>query len=52
MAERQEAAYKYHKVWKTKRSAHGKEMSWLEIKTREEELREELFEYVTIVSRA
>ena len=38
MMEKFEAAHNDHKVWKTKMSTHAKELNWLEIKLREEEL--------------
>ena len=50
MVERLEAAYKDHEAWKTTMSAHAKEVSWLGIKLREEELREEIFKYANTVS--
>ena len=46
-----EAAHKDHEAWKTKMSLHAKEVSWLEIEMREEELREDFFNYVTKVAR-
>ena len=39
MAARLEAAHKDHEAWKTTMSNHAKEVSWLEIILREEEMR-------------
>ena len=52
MAARLEAAHKDHEAWKTTMSNHAKEVSWLEITLREEEMRGEFFKYITTVSRA
>ena len=51
MVAKLEAAHKDHEAWKTTMSNHAKEVSWLEIEMRVEELREELFDYVTKVAR-
>ena len=51
MVAKLEAAHKDHEAWKTTMSNHAKEVSWLEIELRQEELREELFDYVTKVAR-
>ena len=41
MATKLEAAHKYHEAWKMMMSTHAKEVSWLEINLREEEMRGE-----------
>ena len=51
MVAKLEAAHKDHEAWKTTMSLHAKEVSWLEIGMREEELRQDLFDYVIKVAR-
>ena len=51
MVAKLEAAHKDHEAWKTTMSIHANKVSWLEIEMREEELREEFFDYVTKVAQ-
>ena len=47
-----EAARKEHEAWRLKMAQFCKEMSWLEIEIREEELRKEFFAYTHAVAKS
>ena len=52
MVTKLEAARKEHEAWRLKMAQFCKEMSWLEIEIREEELRKECFDYTLAVAKS